>query len=79
VSFVAITFCVASQRLFTVVVVVVYFVNDSVRKLLNTHSHSFVTLFIIFLIYRWCNVIQDCDIVHAVNVSIFTVLLLYIQ
>jgi hypothetical protein len=34
VSFAAITICVASQRVFVVVVVVVYFVNDSVRKLL---------------------------------------------
>jgi hypothetical protein len=35
VSFAAITLCVASQRVF-VVVVVVYFVIDSVRKLLDT-------------------------------------------
>jgi hypothetical protein len=34
VSFAVITLCVASQRVF--VVVVVYFVIDSVRKLLNT-------------------------------------------
>jgi hypothetical protein len=33
VSFAAVTFCVASQRVF---IVVVYFVNDSVRKLLDT-------------------------------------------
>jgi hypothetical protein len=36
VSFAAITTCVASQRVF--VVVVVYFVIDSVRKLLDTPS-----------------------------------------
>jgi hypothetical protein len=36
VSFTAITLCVASQRVF---VVVVYFVIDSVRKLLDTPSH----------------------------------------
>jgi hypothetical protein len=36
VSFAAITLCVASQRLF--VVVSVYFVIDSVRKLLDTLS-----------------------------------------
>jgi hypothetical protein len=36
VSFAAITFCVASQR---VLVVVVYFVIDSVRKLLDTPSY----------------------------------------
>jgi hypothetical protein len=34
VSFAAITFCVASQRVF--IVAVVYFVIDLVRKLLNT-------------------------------------------
>jgi hypothetical protein len=37
VSFAAITLCVASQRLFTVVSV--YFVIDSVRKLLDTPSY----------------------------------------
>jgi hypothetical protein len=35
-SFAAITLCVASQRVFVVVVVVVYFVIDSVRKLYDT-------------------------------------------
>jgi hypothetical protein len=35
VSFAAITFCIASQRVF-----VVYFVIDSVRKLLDTHSYK---------------------------------------
>jgi len=39
VSFVAITLCVASQRVF--MVVSVYFVIDSVRKLLDTPSHVF--------------------------------------
>jgi hypothetical protein len=38
VSFAAITLCVASQRVF--VVVSVYFVMDSVRKLLDTPSYS---------------------------------------
>jgi hypothetical protein len=37
VSFAAITLCVASQRVF--IVVVVYFVIDSVRKLLDTPSY----------------------------------------
>jgi hypothetical protein len=32
-SFAAITFCVASRRVFVLAVVVVYFVIDSVRKL----------------------------------------------
>jgi uncharacterized membrane protein len=35
VSFATITLCVASQRVF----IVVYFVIDSVRKLLDTHSY----------------------------------------
>jgi hypothetical protein len=37
VSFAAITICVASQRVF--VVDVVYFITDSVRKLLDTPSY----------------------------------------
>jgi hypothetical protein len=37
VSFAAITLCVASQRVF--IVVSVYFVIDSVRKLLDIHSY----------------------------------------
>jgi hypothetical protein len=39
VNFVAITLCVASQRVFVVVFVVVYFIIDSVRKLLDTPSY----------------------------------------
>jgi hypothetical protein len=38
VSFAAIAFCVASQRVF--VVVSVYFVIDSVQKLLDTPSYD---------------------------------------
>jgi hypothetical protein len=37
-SFAAITLCVASQRVFVVVVVVVDFIIDSVRRLLDTPS-----------------------------------------
>jgi hypothetical protein len=37
VSFADITFCIASQQVF---IVVVYFVIEPVRKLLNTHSYS---------------------------------------
>jgi hypothetical protein len=44
VSSAAITLCVASQRVFTVVVVVVYFVIDSVRKLLVTPLYKHLTL-----------------------------------
>jgi hypothetical protein len=36
VSFAAITFCIASQRVF---IVVIYFVMDSVRKLLDTLAY----------------------------------------
>jgi hypothetical protein len=45
VSFAAITLCVASQRVFVVVVVVVVVdsVVDSVRKLLNTASPLLIT------------------------------------
>jgi uncharacterized protein HemY len=46
VSFASITLCVASQRVFIIVVfvvVVVYFVIDSVRKLLDTPSY--ITIF----------------------------------
>jgi uncharacterized membrane protein len=39
VRFAAINLCVASQRVF-VIVVVVYFVVDSVRKFLDTLSHT---------------------------------------
>jgi hypothetical protein len=41
VSFVAITLCVASQRVF--VVVSVYFVIDTVRKLLDRHSYTCIS------------------------------------
>jgi hypothetical protein len=40
VSFAAITLCVAFQRVFIVVSVVVDFVIDSVRKLLETPSYT---------------------------------------
>jgi heme/copper-type cytochrome/quinol oxidase subunit 2 len=44
VSFAAITLCVASQRVFIfVAVVVVYFVIDSVRKLLDKPSDVFLS------------------------------------
>jgi hypothetical protein len=38
VSFAAVSLCVAAQRVFVVVVVVVYFVIDSVGELLNIPS-----------------------------------------
>jgi hypothetical protein len=40
VSFAAITLYVASQRVF--IVVSVYFVIDSVRKLWDTHTHTYI-------------------------------------
>jgi hypothetical protein len=39
VSFAAITLCVASQRVFIIIVVDVHFVIDSIRKLWDTHSY----------------------------------------
>jgi hypothetical protein len=39
VRFAAITLCIVSQRVLLVVVVVVYFVIDLVRKLLDTPSY----------------------------------------
>jgi hypothetical protein len=39
VSFTAITLCVASQRVF----IFAYFVIDSVRKLLDTHTHTVIS------------------------------------
>jgi hypothetical protein len=39
VSFAAITLCIASQRVFNVVVIVVYFVTESVQGLLDTPSY----------------------------------------
>jgi hypothetical protein len=46
VSFVAITHCVASQRVF---IVFVYFVIGSVRKLLDTSTHKGISTFIILV------------------------------
>jgi hypothetical protein len=43
VSFAAVTLCVASQRVF-IIVDVVYFVIDSVRKILDTPSDLYLTL-----------------------------------
>jgi hypothetical protein len=40
-SFAAITLCVTSQRVFVVVIIVVDFVVDSVRKLLDTASYVY--------------------------------------
>jgi hypothetical protein len=47
-SFVAITLCVASQRVF--IVVSVYFVIDSVRKLLDTHSYIIVVVVVVVVV-----------------------------
>jgi len=51
VSFVAITLCVAPQRVF---VVVVYFVIHSVRKRLDTHSYAAIESFSIFMAHYGC-------------------------
>jgi hypothetical protein len=45
VSFAAITLCVASERVF--VVISVYFVIDSVRKLLDIPLHFFVVRYLV--------------------------------
>jgi hypothetical protein len=45
VSFATITLCIASERVF--IVVDVYFVIDSVRKLLDTSSYSFLVNFLV--------------------------------
>jgi hypothetical protein len=50
VSFVAITLCVASQRM--IIIIVIYFFIDSVRKLLDTPSY--VILKVLRLSWRWC-------------------------
>jgi hypothetical protein len=49
VSFAAITLCVASQRVF---IIVVYFVIDSVRKLLDTYVND--VLFKYIYMYIFC-------------------------
>jgi hypothetical protein len=50
VSFAAITLCVASQRVF--VVVSIYFVIESVRKLLDTPSYRNTALSTNFEVFR---------------------------
>jgi hypothetical protein len=50
VSFAAITLCVASQRVF--IVIRVYFVIDSVRKLLDTPSYATHSRIQLFLRYK---------------------------
>jgi hypothetical protein len=48
VIFAAITLCVASQRVF-IVVIVFYFVIDSVRKLLDTPSYVVISFHVLCL------------------------------
>jgi hypothetical protein len=55
-EFTAITLCVASQRVFDVVIVAIYFVIDSVRKLLDTPSQGL----------GWIRLVQDRDQRRAV-------------
>jgi hypothetical protein len=60
VSFAAVTLCVASQRVFIVVVVVVYFVILSIRKLLDTPSYTKIIVVFYFNVIvaigdgSWC-------------------------
>jgi hypothetical protein len=51
VSFAVITLCVTSQRVF-VVVIIVYFVIDSVRKLLDTPSHICVCVYVCMYVHN---------------------------
>jgi hypothetical protein len=53
-SFASITLCVASQRVF--IVVVVYFVIDSVRKLLDTSSYVCMCMYVctFFMTHFFC-------------------------
>jgi hypothetical protein len=60
VSFAAITLCVAFQRVF--IVVSVYFVIDSVRKLLDTLSYRFVCLLVCSFVCVCVCVCVDCYI-----------------
>jgi hypothetical protein len=57
VSFAAITLCVASQRVF----IVVYFVNDTVRKLLDTPSYTCEN--------SRCELFVACDLIYKQNVN----------
>jgi hypothetical protein len=49
VSLAAVTLCIASQRVIVVVFVVVYFVIDSVQKLLDTVSYVAVRILTYFI------------------------------
>jgi hypothetical protein len=61
VSFAAITLCVASQRMFIIVVVIVYFVIDSVRKLLDTSSYMLSILSSAVLVRSYLyNTVTSC-------------------
>jgi len=55
VSSVAITFCVASQRVF----IVVYFVIDSVRKLLDTPSYVCVCVCVFVFVHVCMRMLEN--------------------
>jgi hypothetical protein len=65
VSFVAITLYVASQRVF--IVVSVYFVTDSVRKLLDTPSYVILILRLVLTtaVSYTCQCLLVCDAVQC--------------
>jgi hypothetical protein len=67
VSFAVITFCVASQRVF---IVVVYFVIESVRKLLDTPSHRHDTCNYPAVTLLWWHHWPDSE--HWLNSSLKT-------
>jgi hypothetical protein len=56
VSFAAITLCVSSQR---VLIVVVYFVFDSVRKLLDTPSYIYIYIYLFISLMYLCLFLQN--------------------
>jgi hypothetical protein len=58
VSFATITLCVASQRVFIVDIVDVYFVIDSVRKFLDTPSYITIIPVPQIVMDVWCWIIH---------------------
>jgi hypothetical protein len=59
VSFAAVTLCVASKRVF---IVVVYFIIDSVRKLLDTPAYEYV-------VFQWDVISTKIMIVYSLSIS----------
>jgi hypothetical protein len=77
VSFAAITLCVASQLVFIVAVVVVYFIIDSVRKLLDTPTYDapHYVILIILPLFSLCYIQIFYSVFYTHKPSIFVRLL----